>query len=61
MIFAVVRPQHEIELGFRLSPEAQPMHASQHCTALRDHLVVLISSRGFESRLSETVVMWLWV
>ena len=28
------------------------MHASQHCTTLRDSKGDLISSRGFESRLS---------
>ena len=27
----------------------------------REHLVVLISSRGFESRLSVITVVWLWV
>ena len=37
------------------------MHASQHCTTLRDPQRDLISSRGFESRLSVTVVMWLMV
>ena len=53
--------QHVIELRLRLSQEDQPMHASQHCITLRDPQVVLISSRGFESRLSVTVVMWLWI
>ena len=33
-------------------------HALQHCTALRDHLVVLTSSGSFESRLSVIVVVW---
>ena len=50
VIFAVVRPKHVIELRLRRSQEDQPMHASQHCITLRDPLVVLISSGGFESR-----------
>ena len=33
-------------------------HALQHCTALRDHLVVFTSSGSFESRLSVIVVVW---
>ena len=30
-----IASQHEIELRLRLSQEDRPMHASQHCTALR--------------------------
>ena len=59
MNFAVVRHQKVIELGFRLSHEA-PLHALQCCITLRDPLVVLIPSPGFESKLSVTVVMYLW-
>ena len=41
------------------------MHASQHCTTLRDPQGDLISSRSFESRLSVIVVeclrVWLYL
>ena len=37
------------------------MHASQRCITLRDPQVVLVSSRGFESRLSVAVAVWLWI
>ena len=41
--------QHAIELRLRLSQEDQPMHASQHCIALRDRQVVLVSQLRIET------------
>ena len=58
VIFAVVCPNTQ---SFPSSQEAQLAHVLQHCAAPRDHVVVLISSHGFESRFSVIAVVWLWV